>query len=102
MQLYERGHKFSKITHDSQCTQYLGSLEGKEWLLAVAPSSEKDYPDITWLKSFRIPSNCFVDEEIGTWHAGPYFYHEFVNFYNLELSDTNIIEHFTYGLENYR
>jgi len=30
------------------------------------------------------------------WHAGPYFDDEFVDFYNLELSDTNI-NHHTYN-----
>ncbi len=96
MRLAQRGRQFSTITRHGQCTQCLGSLEGKEWLLAVAPPSEQDYPDITRLKVFRIPGNCFVKLEVGTWHAGPYFDHEFVDFYNLELSNTNIVDHFTY------
>ncbi|WP_448564609.1 hypothetical protein [Trichothermofontia sp.] len=33
---------------------------------------------------------------IGTWHAGPYFDHDWVDFYNLELSDTNEVDHFSY------
>ena len=35
---------------------------------------------------------------IGTWHAGPYFDAESVDFYNLELSDTNITDHDTCNL----
>ncbi|MEY2833387.1 MAG: hypothetical protein RLZZ574_2646, partial [Cyanobacteriota bacterium] len=38
----------------------------------------------------------FIKLEVGTWHAGPYFDHPAVDFYNLELSDTNIVDHFTY------
>ena len=40
--------------------------------------------------------NCFIKLETGTWHAGPYFDDDFIDFYNLELSDTNVIDHFTY------
>ncbi|MBD0313443.1 MAG: Ureidoglycolate hydrolase, partial [Microcoleus sp. T3-bin5] len=34
--------------------------------------------------------------DVGTWHAGPYFDADFVDFYNLELSDTNVVDHFTF------
>ena len=34
----------------------------------------------------------------GTWHAGPYFRHAQVHFYNLELSDTNLTDHQTCDL----
>ncbi|MDJ0730482.1 MAG: ureidoglycolate lyase [Crocosphaera sp.] len=97
MRLEQRGRQFHRITRHQQCTQCLGSLEGKEWLMAVAPPGVKDYPDITQLKAFTIPGNCFIKLEVGTWHAGPYFDHEFVDFYNLELSNTNVIDHFTYN-----
>ena len=40
MHLEKKGRKFSKITRHSLCTQCLGSLEGKDWLIAVAPPSE--------------------------------------------------------------
>ena len=40
--------------------------------------------------------NCFIKLEVGTWHAGPYFEQDFVDFYNLELSDTNVVDHFTH------
>jgi ureidoglycolate hydrolase len=101
MRLHKRGRKFHKITRHSLCTQCLGSLEGKDWLIAVAPFSEASEPDIEKMAAFRIPGNCFIKLEVGTWHAGPYFDHEVVDFYNLELSDTNVIDHFTYNfLEN--
>ncbi len=97
MRLNLRGSKFHKITRHVQCTQCLGSLEGKDWLITVAPpNNEVDQPALEDLAAFRIPGNCFIKLEMGTWHAGPYFEHEFVDFYNLELSDTNVVDHFTH------
>ena len=49
------------------------------------------------MAAFHIPGNCFIKLGVGTWHAGPYFDHETVEFYNLELSDTNVVDHFTYN-----
>ena len=49
------------------------------------------------MSAFRIPGDCFVKLEVGTWHAGPYFDHDTVDFYNLELSDTNVVDHFTHN-----
>ncbi|HIK34010.1 MAG TPA: ureidoglycolate lyase [Oscillatoriales cyanobacterium M59_W2019_021] len=96
MRLQSRGRYFDRITRHVCCTQCLGSLEGKEWLMAVAPPSESDRPDLNQLRAFKIPGNCFIKLEVGTWHAGPLFDAESINFYNLELSDTNITDHFTY------
>ncbi len=96
MGLHKRGRKFHAINRHSQCTQCLGSLEGKDWLIAVAPPSQTEKPVIGEIVAFRIPGNCFIKLEVGTWHAGPYFDCDVVNFYNLELSDTNVVDHFTY------
>lgn len=97
MQLHCRGLKFHNITRHLQCTQCLGALEGKEWLIAVCPPNNNvNQPDMENIAAFRIPGNCFIKLEAGTWHAGPYFAHGFVDFYNLELSDTNLVDHFTY------
>ena len=98
MRLHQRGRTFHKITRHLKCTQCLGSLEGKEWLIAVAPPSNTDKPVVEEIVAFRIPGNCFIKLDVGTWHAGPYFDAEFVDFYNLELSDTNINDHDTYNL----
>jgi ureidoglycolate hydrolase len=100
MRLKHRGRKFHKITRHHQCTQCLGSLEGKEWLIVVAPPSEATSPAISDLTAFRIPGNCFIKLDIGTWHAGPYFDGDAVDFYNLELSDTNVIDHDTCDLKS--
>ncbi len=96
MQLTQRGKQFHKITRHQLCTQCLGALEGKSWLLAVAPPSSSSKPDVSQLKAFHIPGNCFIKLHKGTWHAGPYFEEEMINFYNLELSDTNEVDHFSY------
>ncbi|MCU0537716.1 MAG: ureidoglycolate lyase [Hydrococcus sp. Prado102] len=96
MRLDKRGRKFHKITRHNQCTQCLGSLQGKDWLIAVAPPSAANEPDMEKMSAFRIPGNCFIKLEVGTWHAGPYFEHDVVDFYNLELSDTNVVDHFTH------
>jgi ureidoglycolate hydrolase len=97
MRLHNKGRKFHKITRHQQCTQCLGSLEGKDWLMAVCPpDNDINEPRLEEIAVFRIPGNCFIKLEVGTWHAGPYFDHEFVDFYNLELSDTNLVDHFTH------
>lgn len=96
MRLNKRGLKFHTINRHQLCTQCLGSLEGKQWFIAVAPPSDTDRPYLSAISAFSIPGNCFIKLELGTWHAGPYFNDDFINFYNLEMSDTNIIDRFTY------
>jgi ureidoglycolate hydrolase len=98
MQLAERGTKFHTITRHRLCTQCLGALEGKDWLLGVAPPGEAAQPDPDAIQAFHIPGHCFVKLDVGTWHAGPYFNHDIMNFYNLELSDTNDVDHQTCNL----
>ena len=97
MSLDYRGKKFHKITRHNLCTQCLGSLEGQDWFIAVAPPTVAPQPDIEAMSAFKIPGNCFIKLNVGTWHAGPFFDCEIVNFYNLELSDTNVVDHFTYN-----
>jgi len=105
MSLYQRGRRFHTITRHGGCTQCLGSLEGKDWFLGVAPPGTAPQPSPKDITVFAIPGNCFVKLEVGTWHAGPYFDAANVNFYNLELSDTNVVDHTTcdlletYGVE---
>ncbi|PZV09196.1 MAG: Ureidoglycolate hydrolase [Leptolyngbya sp.] len=98
MTLEGKGTRFRTITRHQRCTQCLGALAGRDWLIAVAPPSAADQPDPGDICAFHIPGNCFIKLELGTWHAGPYFRHPTVNFYNLELSDTNITDHQTCNL----
>lgn len=102
MRLHDRGRKFHRITRHRLCTQCLGSLNGKDWLMAVA-AGVSDYPELASLRAFRIPGNCFIKLNVGTWHAGPHFDASSLEFYNLELSDTNLNDHETCDLlETYR
>lgn len=96
MRLQQNGLKFHQITRHVQCTQCLGSLEGKDWFIAVCPPSKTDEPVLTDLAAFHIPGNCFIKLGLGTWHAGPYFTHDTIDFYNLELADTNFVDHLTH------
>ena len=99
MRLPYRGRQFHTITRHQKCTQCLGSLAGQEWLIAVAPPGAASYPAIADLRAFQIPGTCFIKLDVGTWHAGPYFDQTWVDFYNLELSDTNITDHETVNLK---
>ncbi len=105
MTLTHRGQRFRTITRHRRCTQCLGALGGKDWWLAVAPPGPAATPDPATIQAFHIPGHCFVNLAVGTWHAGPYFGHDQVHFYNLELSDTNMTDHQTchlaqtFGLE---
>jgi len=101
MRLNQRPLRFHRITRHVQCTQCLGALGGKAWFLGVAaPNHQQSVPDLDTLQVFHIPGNCFVKLHLGTWHAGPYFESEWVDFYNLELSDTNVTDHETCDLIN--
>ncbi|AFY64749.1 ureidoglycolate lyase [Geitlerinema sp. PCC 7407] len=100
MRLPSPGLQFHTITRHQRCTQCLGSLADKDWLMAVAPPSADPHPDLEAIAAFHIPGNCFIKLHVGTWHAGPYFSHDFVDFYNLELSDTNLTDHDTWDLQH--
>ncbi|MEB3828903.1 ureidoglycolate lyase [Phormidium sp. CCY1219] len=99
MRLDCRGRKFHQIARHVECTQCLGAREGKDWFIAVAPPSQGDRPDLDRLMAFRIPGDCFIKLEMGTWHAGPYFDWDAMDFYNLELTDTNIVDFGTYNFK---
>ncbi|MBD1913872.1 MULTISPECIES: ureidoglycolate lyase [unclassified Leptolyngbya] len=98
MRLQSRGRRFSRITRHVKCTQCLGSLGGQEWWLGVAAPTESACPSVEDIVVFRIPGTCFIKLNLGTWHAGPYFDQPSVDFYNLELADTNITDHETCDL----
>ncbi|MDX2273778.1 MAG: Ureidoglycolate hydrolase [Cyanobacteriota bacterium] len=98
MRLGARGRRFDRITQHRRCTQCLGSLHAQPWLLAVAPPSPQLDPD--QIVGFRIAGDCFVKLHLETWHAGPLFAEPaFIDFYNLELTDTNLVDHTTVDLQ---
>lgn len=74
-------------------------MGSKDWFLAVAKPtfSVEQYPTLDDLVVFRIPPGVSIKLDAGTWHAGPLFDEsEFMDFYNLELSDTNVVDHNTH------
>jgi ureidoglycolate hydrolase len=85
-----RGLIFSKIARHLKVSQCLGSLQGKEWFMAVAaPTYNNTLPRSEDIAAFRIPGDRIIKLHVGTWHAGPHFKHEECLFLNLENEDTN-------------
>jgi len=92
MHLCRVGVKFSKIARHRKVTQCLGSLHGREWLIAVAPPgdlSDSARPRLEEIVGFRVPGDCVIKLHAATWHAGPHFVHDECLFFNLENMDTN-------------
>ena len=99
MRLVAAGVVFRHITRHRRVTQCLGAMMGRGWLIGVAaPDSDRDTPNLETMRAFVIPGDRFVKLHAGTWHAGPYFAEEAADFYNLELADTNIVDHQTCNL----
>lgn len=103
MQLERNEHAFRSITRHLSVTQCLAAMEGKSWLIAVAPADDPDnpaaMPDPQKLKAFRVPGNMAIKLHRSVWHAGPFTDDGPVNFLNLELSDTNQTDHFSCKLD---
>ncbi len=85
------GTKFTHIARHRKVTQCLGSMGGKEWLIAVAPPgdpSDAARPGLKDIRAFRIPGDQAIMLDVATWHAGPHYIHEDCLFFNLENMDT--------------
>jgi len=92
MRLAPRGLTFDRITFHAKVTQTLGAMGGRDWYMAVAaPGTET--PSAATLRCFHIPGTVAVRMHKGTWHAGPYFSGPACDFFNLELDDTNVVDH---------
>lgn len=99
MTLDYRGLTFDRITQHRRCTQCLGAMGGGEWFLGVAPPGiPPDRLRVEDVVVWRIRGHYLIKLELGTWHAGPFFAAPQMNFFNLELSDTNITDHFSVTL----
>ncbi|CAL5209260.1 unnamed protein product [Lathyrus oleraceus] len=118
MHLENRPLKFSSITHHACVTQCLGSIGGNVWYLGVAKPSIVDSneikdntgktivqsrgghfyapPAIEDVQVFKVSGPKFLKLNRGTWHAGPLFTSDAMDFYNLELSNTNVVDHTTH------
>ncbi|KAJ8766024.1 hypothetical protein K2173_020540 [Erythroxylum novogranatense] len=120
MRLEDRALEFFNITHHANVTQCLGSIGGHVWYLGVAkasivhanPGGGSDViksrcghfyvpPAVEEVRVFRISGPKFVKLERGTWHAGPLFTAKAMDFYNLELSNTNVVDHTTHNFKKH-
>ena len=103
MRLHSRPLSVSRITRHRRVTQCLAALRGEEWMLVLAPPGDPDdpdaRPDCTRLAAFRFNGHQAVILHRGTWHAGPLFTAAEVDFVNLELADTNEVDHSTVALD---
>ena len=103
MQLYgPRPYQFDRITHHARVTQCLGAASATEdfYLAVHAPTlgadGEASPPDPAKVEVFRVAPHTFVKLHCGTWHAGPIWGEAAERvFYNLELHDTNEVDHNT-------
>jgi ureidoglycolate lyase len=97
MQLRDKAPRFDRITRHRAVTQCLASVGGAPWWLAVAPPLDVEdpaaTPDLDRLAAFEVPGDVAVLLARGTWHAGPYFEAPAMSFFNLELADTNQVDH---------
>lgn len=95
--------RFTSITRHLQTTQTLMATGGREWFIAVAPAGDLDVastPRPEDIKGFRIAGDLAITMHRGTWHSGPFFHDERMDFVNLELSDTNVVDHHTFRLDD--
>jgi ureidoglycolate lyase len=97
MRLPRRGLTFDRITRHQRVTQCLAAVGDRPWYLAVAPPNDltatQAEPTREAIVGFRIPGDVAIKLHVGTWHAGPLFESDEMCFFNLELSDTNEIDH---------
>jgi ureidoglycolate hydrolase len=97
MRLPHRGLVVRQITRHRRVTQCLAAMGGKSWLMAVAPPEElaslTAEPALADIVGFLVPGAVAVKLHRGTWHAGPFFEDDEISFLNLELSDTNEVDH---------
>jgi ureidoglycolate hydrolase len=103
MELPRRGLRFKQITRHREVTQCLAAVGGKSWFIAVAPPDKLDDPNaqpvLEEIRAFKIPGDVAIKLHRGCWHAGPFFEDDEISFFNLELADTNEVDHQTCYLD---
>ncbi|ALJ22272.1 ureidoglycolate lyase [Microbacterium sp. No. 7] len=98
MRLEDKPPTFTGITRHRRTTQTLLSADAREWIIAVAPATD-GAPDLDAVRAFTVPAGVAITMAKGTWHSGPFFEGDAMSFVNLELEDTNIVDHDTYRLD---
>lgn len=103
MRLPRRGLRFKQITRHRDVTQCLAAVGGKAWVIAVAPPGDLEDPNarpaLDAIKAFKVPGDVAIKLHRGSWHAGPLFNDDEISFFNLELADTNEVDHHTCHLD---
>lgn len=103
MSLNNRPAHFTTLTRHRSVTQSLAAAGGGEWMIAVAPPGAVDdpgeRPSIEQVTVFRVPGDVAVLLHRGAWHAGPFFEADAMSFFNLELDDTNQVDHQNHSFE---
>lgn len=103
LSLKPRPSTFTVITRHLAVTQCLAAVGGRPWLIAVAPPEAPDdakaKPDPAAITAFLVPGTVGVKLHRSTWHAGPFFEGPALDFFNLELADTNKVDHFSCRLD---
>lgn len=86
-----------RITRHLRVTQCLAAVGGKPWWIVVAPPAPADAPQtrpaLETIQAFHVPGDVAIKLHVGTWHGGPYFGAPEMCFFNLELADTNLVDH---------
>lgn len=103
MRLARRPLLVRGITRHVRVTQCLAACAGGVWMILLAPPDAPEdpaaLPDPARLAAFRLGPREALALHRGTWHAGPLFAAEEMDFFNLELADTNEVDHHTVNLE---
>ena len=103
MRLTRRPLRVAGITRHRLVTQCLAATGGQDWFICLAPPGDPEdaaaRPDPDAIACFRIGGGTALALHRGTWHAGPYFTAEAQDFLNLELADTNEVDHHTVRLD---
>lgn len=106
MELRNRPGTFTRLTRHRAVTQCLAAAGGGTWYLAVAPpdgtaggpDDVDATPDLGRVTAFAVPGDVILRLHRGTWHAGPFFSTPTMRFFNLELTDTNDVDHHSVDL----
>jgi ureidoglycolate lyase len=104
MTLKRREMEITHITRHQQVTQCLAAINGQRWFILLGAPDNPDNPQATprneTLQAFEFSGPQALALHRGTWHAGPFFISDEMIFANLELSDTNVIDHHTVRLDS--
>ena len=99
MRIAQGPQPITAMTRHLQATQCLSSAEGRPfWMLLAPPETQGPVIDasVAWL--LKVNPGEGIKLHLGTWHAGPLFKAASASFFNLELADTNQLDHETLPL----